>query len=206
MEARDLSRATLTRWRWRLRGAVMWPTFVICLVLDTVLLDRLPVTGTATSVGDAFVTAGFINLAAVAVIGPLLSLALRRARPDLPPVVARDYAGTAALLGLAVVVLAAGLANRPTVLAAEHALNAQAQALRRYVDANAPAERRNLARSDAVALDTNLYRSCVPTSDPARALCLFIDTSRSPPTVRRDPDTDPNSRYFLGRPGDFAIP
>ncbi len=203
MGARDLSRVTLTRWRWRLRGAVMWPTFVVCLLADTVMLNRLPVSGASTSLADASVSAGFVNLAAVAVIGPLLSLALRRARPDLPRVVARDYGGTAALLALAAVVLAAGLANRPTVLAAEHALRAQAQALRRYVDANAPAERPDLVHSDAIALETNLYRSCVPTSDPGRALCVFINTSRSPPAVRPDPDTDPNSRW---RPGDFAVP
>ncbi len=184
----------------------MWPAFAVCLIADTVLLYRLPVSGSSSSLGDAFVVSGFINLAAVAVLGPLLSVALRRRRPDLPRVIARDHAGTAALLVGTVAVLVAGLLHRPAVLVAERSFAAQGAALRRYVDADAPAYRPNLSRADSVQLDPSLYRTCVPTGDPARALCLFIDTSRSPPSVRRDPDTDPNSRYFLGRPGDFAAP
>ena len=206
MGADELGRTAWTRWRWRLRGAVMWPAFAVCLLADTVILDRLPVSGSSSSLGDAFVEAGFLNLAAVAVLGPLLSVALRRRRTDLPRVVARDYAGTAVLLAVAAGVLIAGLAHRPAVRAAERSFAAQGAALRRYVDADAPAYRSRLARADTVALDPTLYRTCVPSGDPTRALCLFIDTSHSPPTVRRDPDTDTNSRYFLGRPGDYAAP
>ncbi len=184
----------------------MWPAFAVCLIADTVVLYRLPISGSSSSLGDAFVEAGFLNLAVVAVLGPLLSVALRHRRRDLPRVVARDYAGTAARLAVAVGVLVAGLMHRPAVLAAERSFAAQGAALRRYVDADAPAYRPSLAHADTVALDPSLYRTCVPAGDPARALCLFIDTSHSPPTARRDPDTEPNSRYFLGRPGDFAAP
>jgi hypothetical protein len=205
MGAPELARTTWTRWRWRLRGAVMWPAFAVCVVLDTWLLHRLPITGTATSVGDAFIVAGFLNLAAVAVAGPLLALLLRRLRPDLPRVVARDYAGTAALVVTAAVVLGLGLVQRPAVQAQQRSFRAQALALRGYVDAHAPALRADLPRADTVQLDTDFYRTCVPEPDPAIALCLFIDTSRSPPVVRLDSDRDPNARYFLGRPGDFAF-
>ena len=184
----------------------MWPAFAVCLLADTVILYRLPVSGASASLGDAFVEAGFLNLAVVAVLGPLLSVALRRRRRDLPRVVARDHAGTAVLLAVAIGVLIAGLVHRPAVLAAERSFAAQGAALRRYVDADAPAYRPGLARADTVALDPSFYRSCVPAGDRTRALCLFIDTSHSPPTVQRDPDNLPNSRYFLGRPGDYAAP
>ncbi len=204
MGAHELAHTTWTRWRWRLRGAVMWPTFVICLFVDTVLLHLLPIDGSSTSVGAAFIEAGFLNLAAVAVLGPLLSLALRRRRRDLPRVVARDYAGAAALLLVTAGTLVTGLLHRPAVLAAQRSFRAQALALRSYVDADAPAYRRNLTRADTVQLAADFYRTCVPAADPATALCLFIDTSHSPPVVRRDSDSAPNVRYFLGRPGDFA--
>jgi hypothetical protein len=205
MGAHELAHTTWTRWRWRLRGAVMWPTFVVCLCASTAVLHLLPIEGTSTSLGDAFVEAGFLNLAAVAVLGPLLSVALRRQRRDLPRVVALDSAGTAALLLVTAAVLAAGLLHRPTILAAERSFRAQGLALRSYVDAHAPAYRRNLAHADTVQLDTGFYRTCVPADNPVTALCLFIDTSRSPPMVRRDSDSAPNERYFLGRPGDFAV-
>jgi hypothetical protein len=206
MGAQETARTTWTRWRWRLRGAVMWPTFVVCLALDTFLLHRLPVSGSATTVGDAFVVAGFVNLAAVAVVGPLLALGLRRLRPDLPRVVARDYSGAVALLLACAAVLVAGLANRGTVAAAQRAFDAQALALRRYVTAHAPALRPNLPRADTVRLDTELFRTCVPAARPGTALCLFIDTSTSPPGVRRDSNSDPNAPYFLQRPGDYTSP
>lgn len=204
MGAHELAHTTWTRWRWRLRGAVMWPTFVVCLCVDTIILHLLPSDGTSTGLSDAFIIAGFLNLAAVAVLGPLLSVVLRRRRRDLPRVVALDSAGTVALLLLTACVLAAGLLHRPTVLAAERSFRAQGLALRGYVDAHAPAYRRNLGRADAVQLDAGFYRTCVPADNPAVALCLFIDTSHSPPTVRRDSDSAPNVRYFLGRPGDFS--
>ncbi len=204
MGAQDVARTTWTRWRWRLRGAVMWPTFAVCVALDTLILHRLPISGSATAVSDAFLIAGFCSLAAVAVLGPLLSVGLRRRRPDLPRLVARDYAGTAALAATTLLLLVAGLAHRPAVLAAERSFRDQGLALRAYVDAHAPAYRANLARADTVRLDTDFYRTCVPSNDPATALCLFIDTSQSPPVVRRDTDTEPNVRYFLQRPGDFS--
>jgi hypothetical protein len=204
MGAHELARTTWTRWRWRLRGAVMWPAFVVCLALDTLILHELPISGTSTSVGDAFIVAGFLNLGAVAVLGPLVALLLRRRRPDLPWVVARDYCGTGALLLVTAVLLGVGLANRGTVQAEQRSFHAQGAALQRYVDAHAPALRHNLARADTVQMAATLYRTCVPAQRPGTALCLYIDTSTSPPTVRRDTNSDPNERYFLGRPGAFS--
>ena len=38
----DMERASLTRLRWRLRGAWQWPTFLALLVVNAVLLSELP--------------------------------------------------------------------------------------------------------------------------------------------------------------------
>ena len=34
-----------TRLRWRLRGATMWPAFLVAVVVDAVLLRTLPIAG-----------------------------------------------------------------------------------------------------------------------------------------------------------------
>jgi hypothetical protein len=180
----------------------MWPAFALCLVADIVLLRELPPAGAGTGVTDAFLLGGLLNLVIVAVISPLAALLLRRRRPDLPRVVAGDYAGTALLLVGAGVLLALGLAHRPAVVDARRAFQAQSDAMRTYVSTQAPpAYRRNVARADSVLVDRALYRTCVPGSDPERALCLYIDTSQSPPGVRLDPDRAPNWRLFEGRSG-----
>jgi hypothetical protein len=183
----------------------MWPAFAAGVAIDIAVLMVLPPWGMDMAAVDAFLTAGAANLFVVAVAGPLAGLALRRRRPDLPRVVARDYAGTALLAALAAAFLAAGLAHRPAVLGARHAYQAQSDAMRRYISTQAPAEyRARIDRADSVRLDPQLYRTCVPGSDPQRALCLFIDTSQSPPGVRLDPDRAPNWRYFNHRPAAFS--
>jgi len=183
----------------------MWPLFAVCVVLDTALLAALPVSGVSTSVSDAFVIAGFLNLAIVAVLAPLAGVVLRRVRRDLPRVVAVDYAGTALLSLCSLSLLLTGIVHHPVVAAAQRSVRADALALREYVERDAPAAyRRNLARADSVRLDPTFFRACVPGTRPGVALCLFIDTSKSPPVVHVDPDRVPNAVYFEREPGDFG--
>ncbi len=201
MSGVEANRPGWTRWRWRARGALTWPLFAVCLVADIVVLHLLPIDGDSTSLADAFVVAGFLNLVVVAVLGPLAGAVLRRRRPDLPRVVARDYAGAALLVGMAALLLVLGLCNRPAVQDAARSFRAQEQAARLYVVGQATPEYvRNIDRADTVQLDPHVYRTCVPGADPQRALCLFIDTSRNPPGVRRDPSTETNLQFFNHRP------
>src|SRR5436189_2969877 len=91
-----------TRLRWRLRGATMWPAFVLAVVFDTVLLRVLPISGdTAPDLFAAALLAFFFNLVAVAVGAPLLGRFVRRRWPGLPKVVADDRAGTVLVAGVA---------------------------------------------------------------------------------------------------------
>lgn len=182
----------------------MWPTFAAALTADVVVLHELPLSANGTSVADALMLAGVMNLAIVAVLAPLLAAMLRRRRRDLPRVVAIDHTGTALLGCLTVVLLVAGLIEHPQVASARRSFRAQSEAMRRYVDRQPPVYRVNIARADSVQLDTHLYRTCVPGHDPAVALCAFIDTSASPPAVRPDPDRAPNSSYFNRRAGDYS--
>jgi len=185
----------------------MWPLFAVCVVADSALLTLLPISGVSTSLSDAFVVAGFLNLAIVAVLAPIAGVVLRRVRRDLPRVVAVDYAGTALLLLCSLSLLLTGIVHHPVVAAAQRSVRADAVALRAYVDLHAPAVyRHNLDRADSVRLDPTFFRTCVPGSRPDVALCLFVDTSATPPVVHVDPDRVPNDVYFEREPGDFGTP
>jgi hypothetical protein len=122
-------------------------------------------------------------------------MVLRRRRPDLPALVANDRAATVALLLTAAILVAVGLAHRPEREASREAFAAQAQAVRRYVAARAaPQYRRHIDDADSLQLG-DVYRTCVPGDDPARALCLFVDMSQSPPGVRVDSNPAPNDTF-----------
>jgi hypothetical protein len=178
----------------------MWPTFIALTVVDALLLHSLPISGeTGPDLVPALLLAGFINLFAVAVIAPLAGLLVRRRRPDMPRIVATDYAGTVAVVAVLLSLLAIGLVHRPAVLEAKRDRGAQLLAVQHYVMANAPATyRAHLALADTVRMDDDLFRTCVPGAKPDRALCLFVDTSQSPPGVTLDHNRAPNT--MVGAP------
>jgi hypothetical protein len=192
----QVERLWVSRLRWRLRGAWQWPVFGVLTVVDAVLLTQLPFydEGPGTFVAGLLV-AMFANLLAVAVIGPLAGLRLRRRRPGLPKLIAGDYAGTAVLALICVGFLVGGIIHRPAVVAARAEVAAVAASTHDYVLAQEPAYRDGLATIDAMRIEEDLYRSCVPGPDPRRWLCLFVSTDQSPPGVAADPDQEPNSAY-----------
>jgi hypothetical protein len=196
-----MERLWISRLRWRMRGAWMWPAFAALTVVDALLVHARPISGEGTALIPALLLAGFLNLLAVAVGAPVAGALLRRRRRDLPRVVAQDYAGTALLLAVTAALAVGGTVHRPAVLAQRRDLGTQAAAARAYVMRHAPpAYRAHLGLADTRRIDRHLYRTCVPGDDPRRALCLFVDTTRSPPTVRPDPDRETNQSFAGRRP------
>ena len=189
-----------SRMRWRLRGAWMWPAFVGFTVLDGILIHVQPIAGDGTAIVPAFLLAGFFNLVAIAVVAKMVGWVVRRRwRPDLPRTVAQDYAGTALLVLVAAGVFAAGLANRGSADASKADFSAQSMAVRRWAASEAPpAYRRNIERADTLKLDTDLYRTCLPGPDPARDLCVYVNTDQHPAGIRRDPSREPNETFARG--------
>jgi hypothetical protein len=176
-----------------LRGAVLWPTFAVVTVLEMLLLHWLPLAGERTGLVPALLLAGCLNVIAVALLGGLGGSALRRRRPDLPKVVADDYAGAAALAFVASVFVVVGLVHRPEVATRRAAFAEQSLAVRRWVQANGDRfERAHVDRATTLRIDGDLYRTCVPGRDPRRWLCLFVHTDASPPGIRRDPNHESN--------------
>ena len=75
------------RLRWRMRGATLWPAFVVAVAVDALLLELLPIEGDdGPGLFAAAILAGFLNLFVVAVAAPLAGLALRRRRGGTPAV------------------------------------------------------------------------------------------------------------------------
>lgn len=189
----------ITRLRWRLRGAWQWPTFAAAIVVETLLLHLLPIAGYGTGVAPALLLAGLFNLVTVAVLAPLAGIALRRRRPDLPRIVARDYAGTALVIAVALLIAALGIAHHGSVSAHDRVMRRLSDAVRAFAVGHAPAAyRANVDRGDVLQLDSRLYRACVPDDVAQRFWCVLVDVAASPPAVRVDPSNSPNTS--LGHP------
>jgi hypothetical protein len=192
MAAESLWRSRL-RWRWR--GALQWPAFLVLTVVDAVLLGVLPISGDeGTGLVPGLLLSMFFNLVAVAVAAPLLAIVVRRRRPELPTVVAQDYAGTALIVLVTLGLLAGGLVHAPARAEAERDFAAQLEAARTYAHLRAPAEYRGrVAEATSEKWDDELYRTCVPGDDPSRWFCMWVSTDQSPPGVTEDRNRESNA-------------
>ena len=179
----------------------MWPAFAVLTLFDGLFLHARPIAGEHMGVVEGVLLGCLLNLVAVAVVAPMVGAVVRRRwRPDLPRVVAHDYAGTALVVLVSVGLLVAGLAHHPEVREHKADFRAQARAVRDYVIARAPVYSGELSRATTLRLEADLYRTCVPGAG-RRRLCLIVDTAQSPPVVRRDPSAEPNES--LARAGAY---
>jgi hypothetical protein len=183
-----------SRVRWRLKGALQWPAFWVLTLLDALLLGRLPIAGDGgTGFVPALLFAGFLNLMVVAVVAPLVGLAVRRRRRDLPRIVASDYAGTVLLVGVTAALLAGGLLHRDARRESEHDLLVQRLAAVNFMRREAPPEyRRSLPATTTIKMEEDLYRTCTPGDDPDRWFCVYVSTDTSPPGVTADTNRESN--------------
>jgi hypothetical protein len=153
----------LIRLRNRLRGAWMWPTFIAAIVADALIGHAYPALYNNESVFAAGLFGAIDSLILIAVTVPASGWLLRRLRPDLPKVVARDYTGTATVLAVTLVLLIAGLANRGNVTAANRDFHAAEARAISYIHAHAPpqwADQRRTAEIFGVQAP-QVYRVCV---------------------------------------------
>ena len=192
----EVERVWHRRLRWRLRGAWQWPAFIGLTLLDGVLLVVLPpYEGGPPGVFPGVLLAAFVNLLAVAVVAPLLGLALRRRRPDLPRFIASDYAGTWLRLAITAAFFVGGLAHRGAAAAEDARVHAVARAMHDYVVGTAPEYASGLNHIDAIKLEPDRYRTCIPGADSRHSLCLFVATDQHPPGITRDTSEEPNSTF-----------
>ena len=190
------------RLRWRLRGATMWPAFVVLTVVDGVVLHLLPPLRTGVDLIPGILIATFANLFLIGAVAPFLAgrMRARRPGPPAPPQAARevlvDRFGTALLAAGLLGIVAAGLATRPLVVSETESTQANARAVRDYVLASGDDELiRNLDTANTVRLSEDYFRTCIARDDRRRNFCVFVDTSRRPVDVTRDSSAEPNSVF-----------
>ena len=184
------------RLRWRLRGAWQWPVFILATLVNGIVLVVLPpYEGAPENVFPGVLLAGFANLLAVAVLAPAVGLLIRRRRPDLPRLIASNYAGSWLLGAITVLLVVAGLLHRGAADAEQAREQAVAGAMHDFVLGEQPRLRGSLDTIDVIRIDHDLYRACIPREDPGRYLCLFVTTDQHPPGVTRDTDEVPNRSY-----------
>jgi len=192
--------AWLARVRWRRRGAWLWPVFAAAIAVDALIGYKLPPTGETQSLMAAALLACVLNLIAVLLLSRPLGALLRRARPDLPVIVARNHAGTLAVLAVAAVLLVTGLAHHPTVVAHRRDMRDATARAQAWIGDRAPAEfRRHVERVNTFAIEPGrVYRTCVSSYSRTRSYCVIVDT-RLPLTrgVRFD-GYEPNATFAAG--------
>jgi hypothetical protein len=191
-----MHRVELSRVRWRMRGAWQWPSFGVAALAEAVLLNALPVWGDGPGgFWGGLLLAGCLNLIVVAVLAPLAGRLLRLRRPDLPRLIATDYAGTAFIALLFAGFLAGGLHNHGAIERDRQARAVSAFAVARFVKTQAPGFVHGLNQMDTLRMEQSMYRACVPGPVADRPLCLFVRTDQDPPSVTRDRERTPNDTY-----------
>lgn len=168
--------AWLVRLRWRRRGAWLWPVFVTTILADAIIGHALPPAGESQSVAGAAIAGLVLNLLGVLLLSRPLGALLRRVRPDLPSVVARNYAGTGVVLAVTFAFLMAGVAHHATTVSNENALHDAVARAQAWIGDRAPAEfRRNLTRLDTYVIEAgSVYRTCAPSDTGSRSFCVIV--------------------------------
>ena len=192
--------AWLARVRWRRRGAWMWPSFALLTIADAVIGHELPPAGDTQTLVAAALLGCALNLAGVVVLSWPLSRLLRRLRPELPSIIARDYAGTVMLGLVAVALLATGLAHRSTVIAHRDALREATLRAEAWIGDRAPPQfRRNAAEVSTFTIEEGtVYRSCVPSNDGQRSYCVIVKPRLPLGQSVRYAGGEPNSLFSSG--------
>jgi len=169
--------AWLIRMRWRRVGAWLWPSFVALILLDGVVGHLLPPAGTTETFVAAALLGLVLNVIAVVLLSRPLGMLLRRFRPDIPAVVARDYGGTLVVFSVSAILLAAGLVHRPAIQARQREVNDAITRAQAWIGDRAPDQfRRNLQFVSLLAIEPGtIYRACVPSIDGKRSYCVIVN-------------------------------
>jgi hypothetical protein len=170
----------LARWRWRRRGAWLWPTFAVLTALDAVIVHELPFEGDSQSLAGGILAALFINLLLVVVLSRPLGSVLRRRRSDMPATVARNYGGTAAVMVVPALLLLAGLLHRPVIQDQRRMMDDAITRAIAYIGDRAPAAfRANVGHTDTYTIQAGaVYRTCVPNRAGTRTYCVIVNINR----------------------------
>jgi len=188
------------RLRWRLRGAWLAPLLVVLTIGDALILHWRPLAGDHTDLFGALILAGVFNLFVCAIVAPIAAMLIRRVRPDLPTVVARDYAGVGLIVLVTAAVATIGIVHHGTVVKQRRILADAMERGQAYIGDHAPAEfRRHVVVSDIVPIvDGKVYRVCAPGEHPQRSYCVVVRTDVAFPAGIRYDGGESNALFAAG--------
>jgi hypothetical protein len=169
-------------------------------VLDAIFGHLLPPAGQTQSIVAAALLALLANLLAIVLCSRPLGALLRRARPDLPVVVARNHAGVGVICAVALILLSVGLAHRGSVMAVQRTQRDAVVRAQAFIGARAPDEfRRNLQYVSVFAVQVGeIYRICVPSVGGSRDYCVVVNTRAPFATSVSFAGYEPNSLFSEG--------
>jgi hypothetical protein len=182
-----------TRLRWRLSGAWQWPVFTLLVVVDTIVLARLPFAGGRSSWLGSLIAAGLLNVIVIAVVPRMGAWALRARRPDLPREIAADRAAAFGMLGLSVLLIAGGIAHRGDLRASDQIGATALREARVFAAHRAPARYLPLHGEDTMRSGRDLFRTCWEGPDPKRDFCVYVRMEEGVAIKRVDASQEPNS-------------
>lgn len=195
-----MERDWLRRLLWRRRGAWLWPMFVAMTVVDAAVGHLRPPAGDSESVAAAAIAGLALNLLAVLLLSRPLGALLRRARGDLPWVVARNYAGTSVVVAVTLILLSVGLAHHATVMSDQAAMRDASVRAQAWIGDRAPPEfRREVRLSNTLVIQAgSVYRTCVPSELGDHSYCVIVKTQLPFARSVSFAGTEPNSVFGQG--------
>ncbi len=192
--------APLVRMRWRLRGAWLWPSFVALSILDAALLKARPILGDSISLAGAWLLGLVSTLIAIVLLTPLVAKLVGRVRPDMPRVVARDYAGAQIALCVTLAIFAGGLIHHHVVADDSSALADATARAEAYIGAHAPDEFQvHLHDLNTLAIQPpSIYRTCAADRNDSRYYCVVVNRSKPFGQSVKYDGSEPNSLLSQG--------
>ncbi|MGH2887860.1 MAG: hypothetical protein ACRDPA_35045, partial [Solirubrobacteraceae bacterium] len=141
-----------------------------------------------------------LNVIAVVLLSRPLGMVIRRFRPDIPGVVARDYGGTVVVVGITIALASAGIAHRPAIQARQRDIDDAVVRAQAWIGAHAPDEfRHNLQFVSLLAIQPGtIYRACVPSVDGKRSYCVIVNRNLPFPSSVKFSGYEPNSVLAAG--------
>jgi hypothetical protein len=192
--------AWVGRLRWRRRGAWLWPAFVVATLLDGVVGHALPPAGDAQTLVAAALAGLVLNVLAVLLLSRPIAALVRRMRKGLPAIVARNYAGTAAVIGVTGAIGLTGLAHHATIVRDNQAMRDAIKRAQAWIGDRAPAEfRRNVEWVSTFTIEPgSIFRECVPSIDGTRTYCVIVITTLPFAQSVRFGGYEPNALFGQG--------
>jgi hypothetical protein len=168
--------AWLHRARWRWRGALLWPTFVIAILADGAIARFRPFVGDSQSFAGGMLAGMIVNLLAVLLLSRPVGSLVRRRRPDMPSQVARNYGGTLVVVVISAGLLAIGAERHSAIVNDQRMLDDAIVRAEAFIGDRAPGEFRvNAGHTDTFTIqDGVIYRTCVPSRYRPRYYCVIV--------------------------------